>query len=543
MKTNILIITIFFSISILIFSCNTEPAGNTSKSTADAMGHMRSDQDLLSINASQYGVSYPETFILMQNRRGIRIEYCVDRGALQLWISPQAGKSFSYVDKNWSNRDDHTRIFDRILLPGLNLNEYDSCQWDPFHSKLFFGEQVLHISQVYEEPAVLVWFEKDGLVDFKIYGEEISRTPKEFIFNHDSRGRGFQSAAVLSPGKGYFQQQRYTDDYRSIHTRAHMKPGQFLVIGSEIKEEQIGKLIKEIASHDLKTILSANEEQINSDIRFGNFELRDRPLMQAMLDLNKRFALSMQDFDGFMRSTNQYIYYLLWYRDGGMNTAHLSYAGWLDVLEDQVKFALLNPNVSTEEPSGRFFGQLMGGPISKWEEDGLFYVLWPAFNYWSQSGDDTYIKGEYLAVLEEAMQWMEAYCYDEDKGLFGRYYYCETPLTGSHGDGWDDATGAPTFKWGSDYKDETIVRSYDNYINLLNYSNYMMLSAITEGEKSQLYLDKAKNLEANMNTFFDYNDQLPSYGQLLTDKGSFLTTLNTKHKTQNHEKTHHPRRS
>ncbi len=523
-KYNLFVKTVFFMGLLAFISCNKQPAGEQKDSKAkEGMGHMESDQDLLAINASQYGVQYPETFILMQNRRGIRIEYCVDRGALQLWLSPQAGKSFSYVDKNWSNRDDHTRIFDRIIFPELNLNNYDSCDWDAFHSKLYFKGHTLHISQVYEEPTVLIWFEEEGLVDFKMYGEPVSRIDHEYIFNHKDRGRAFQSAAVLSDGAGYFQHQRYLDKGRSVHARAHMSPGQVLVIASELEKEQISDNARIIASKDVDDILRNNEKQIEEDIKYGNFTLADNPVMQKMLGLNKRFTLSMQDFKGFMRSTNQYIYYLLWYRDGGMNTSHLSYTGWQETLRDHVKFALLNPNISYDEPEGRFYGQLMAGPLTKWEEDGLFYVIWPAFNYWTQSGDDTYCKGEYLEVMEEAMQWLEDYCFDEEKGLFGRYYYCETPLTGSHGDGWDDATGAPTFKWGSDYKGETIVRSYDSYINLTSYACYLMLSAMTSGEKAEEYLEKAEALDKKNKVFFDYDDDLPSYGQLLTDKGEYIT--------------------
>jgi len=40
-------------------------------------------------NASQYGVKYPERFVLMQNRMGIRIEYVIDRGRLQLGSRPR----------------------------------------------------------------------------------------------------------------------------------------------------------------------------------------------------------------------------------------------------------------------------------------------------------------------------------------------------------------------------------------------------------------------------------------------------------------------
>jgi hypothetical protein len=38
------------------------------------------EEQSLAVNVSQYGIKYPETFVLMQNRRGIRIEYVVERG-------------------------------------------------------------------------------------------------------------------------------------------------------------------------------------------------------------------------------------------------------------------------------------------------------------------------------------------------------------------------------------------------------------------------------------------------------------------------------
>lgn len=484
----------------------------------------RSSEELLAINASQYGVKYPETFILMQNRRGLRIEYNLDRSNLQIWISPQAGKSFSYIDKNWSNRDDHTRVFDRILIPGVELSTFDRCDWDPFHSKIYFQDQVLHIAQIYEEPAVLVWFEKDGLVDFKIYGEEVERTNNSFIINHTDRGRDFQSAAILAPGEGSFQQQLELDEGRSVYTRAHMKPGQVLLIASELKNEQIGEKAKEWIARPVEEILASNEKQIAEDLSTGQFTLRDKPEMQKVLDISRRVALSMQDFDGFMRSTNQYIYYLLWYRDGGMNTGHITYTGWTEPVADHAKFALLNPNVSNSYPKGEFFGQVMGGPITKWQEDGLFYVVWPAFAHWTQTGDKTLCSGLYLETMENAMSWLEEYCYDENEGLFGRYYACETPMTGSRGDGWDHATGAPTYKWGSDYEGQTIVRTYDIYVNYLHYSTYLMLSAMQENEeKAQMYYQKAMDLEKNMLQFMEYDDVLPSYGKLLTQSGGMIT--------------------
>ena len=403
-----------------------------------------------------------------------------------------------------------------MIIPGFSTGYLyrDST----FHSVIYFKDQVLHISQVYDHPAVLVWFEKPGMIDFKIYGEPIERSEKVFAFNYEDRGRDFQAAAVISEGQSYFQHQLVLDDYRSTYTRAHLDPGEFLVITGELQSETPFQTAKVIAGKNIGDIFAENEAKIASDLDHGKFTLKNHAEMQKVLDISRRVALSMQDFGGFMRSTNQYIYYLLWFRDGGMNTGHMTYTGWTKPTAEHVRMALLNPNNSFEEPKGKFYGQLMAGPITKWEEDGLFYVIWPAFNYWTQTGDDTYTSGKYLQTMEEAMDWLERYCYDEKKGLFGRYYYCETPVTGSRGDGYDNATGAPTYKWGSDYEGHTIVRTYDTYINQLNYANYMMLSSMCEGEKANMYMKKAINLEKEMNAYFGEEGLLP-YGKLLTEKG------------------------
>ncbi|MDZ7377036.1 MAG: hypothetical protein ONB13_10485 [candidate division KSB1 bacterium] len=516
---------LFFTIAILaiLFSLSFGQEPEKKVESAELVED-RVSEALLAINASQYGIKYRETQILMQNRMGLRIEYTLDRNNLQLWISPQAGKSMSYIDQNWSNRDDHTNVFDRILLPGCDLTQFVRSDWDPFHSIIYFKDQTLHLAQIYDQPAMLIWFEKDGLVDIKTFGEPVERTEKSFVINFADRGRDFQSAAILGPGNGYFQHQLQLDQYRSIHTRAHLRPGQVLLIASELQAEQIGHQAKEWVRQPIEEILARNERLIAQDLSTGQFKLKDRPEMQKLLDKSRRVALSMQAFKGFMRSTNQYIYYLLWYRDGGMNTAHLTYSGWPQPAFDHTKFALLNPNFTNEHPDSIFFAQIMAGPITKWEEDGLFYVVWPAFSYWTQTGDRSLCQGQYLETMERAMRWLEDYCYDEQQGLFGRYFSGETPLTNSRDDGWDNATGAPTFKWKSEYQGKTIVRSYDLYINLLCYSTYLMLSSMhSDPVKADVYYQKAVNLEKQMKGLFDTEDTLPSYGRLLTESGDSIT--------------------
>ncbi len=483
-----------------------------------------SADNILAVNTSQYGVRYPEKFVLLQNRKGIRIEYVIDRGRLQLWLSPQAGKSMSYRDRNFSNRDDHSDIFERILLPDLKPADFLKCDYDPFHSVLHFKNQRLHLAHVYDQPVVLIWFEKDGVVDLKSAKDDrlVERSAKVFRVTHADRGYILDHVALLGPGEGAFQHQLVLDEGRAVYTRAHLKGGQVMAVAAELQSENVAAIAARVLAEGGDVTLATNEKKIAAALDRGRFTLRGRPEMQKLLDVSRRVALSMQDERGFMRSTSQYIYYLLWFRDGGLNTAHLALSGWVQPARWQAEFALRNPNSSAIDPAGIFYGQLMAGPITKWEEDGLFYVIWPAFLYWTQTGDDAFVQGEYLKTMEAAMDWLERYSFDRQRGLFGRYYYGESMLAGSRDEGFDSATGAPSDRFLSRYEGQLITRSYDVYINTLNLSCYYMLAAMETGPRADLYLQKAKALEGHLRDFYRTEDRLPAYGDLRAENGVII---------------------
>jgi hypothetical protein len=509
----------FVMLALIVLGCNN---GSTNKNTE---GFDAGQDPSTYLNSSQHGSKYPETFILMQNRMGVRIEYCADRSTLQLWLSPQAAKSMSYVDRNWSNRDDHMNLFDRIRIPGCDLKNFVKCDYDPFYSVIHFKEQDMHILNLTDQPVVIVWFGKDASVDFKsdMNDKPIERSEKRFIVEHPDRGRTFDFAAVIGEGEGKFRQQMQVEYGRSMYCRASLKANQPLVITGELKEENISALAESIAKMDMNKLKEENEIKINKALDFGKFRMRNRPEMQKLLDINKRVAYSMQDEKGFMRSTNQYIYYLLWYRDGGMDATHIGYTGWITPMKWQANFALHNPNTSLEDPKGIYFGQLMSGTINKFEEDGLFYVVWSAFSYWTMSGDDVFCKGEYMKTMEDALDWLERQCYNKEKGLFGRYYACESAFTDHRDNGWDNAIGRPEDYYETKYKDTIIVRAYDMYINNLTYATYLMLASMETGPKADEYQKKAEELEKNMRKFYENKEALPLYGDLLTKKGNYIT--------------------
>jgi hypothetical protein len=516
MKQFLLLIPCILAL-FLVNSCQDSPGKNhTEKTEYEFDG---GDQ-ILYINASKYGSPTPETFVYMQNKRGIRAEYCLDRSSLELWVSPLAGKSIHYQDRNWSNRDDHTMLFDRIKIPGFPLSDFDSCDYDPFHLVLYYKNNTLHLSQVYSEPSIMVWFEKPGHIDFKVNADLIGRTPKSLVVEEEDRGRNFEFSLFLGQGEGQLVHQPVLDENRSIHARAELADNQFVLISGELASERVSTMAKKYAQKGIDEILAENDRQIEKALQPGTFTLNGHDEMQKLLAVNKRVVHSLQDFSGIMRTTSQYIYYLLWYRDAGVNSTFLSYTGWAEPAMQNANIVLQNPNISKEEPAGKFFGQLMGGPLSKWEEDGLYFVVWPAFAYYTQTGDDKFCKGGYLENMEAGMKWLEDYCFDEEMGLFGRYFANETPFKGSHDFGFDYATGAPTGKWIIEHEGKPVVRTYDYYINLYNYNVYLMLAAMTEGEKSENYLQKAKSLEEKMRPFYAYDDEMPSYGYVETEDGA-----------------------
>jgi len=499
MKINIRLAVIFLSI-LLLSACNApekEKISNTQELKNDRL-------------------------VLMHNPMGVRIEYNISKQELVLWISPKAKESVDYFDRNFSNRDDHTSIFDRISFPGLSDAVFDSCRYDPFHSIIYFKEQVVHLATLYDHPAVFIWFEKPGKVDFKTDKNDklINRKEKIFHSEHPDRGYIFDYVAQIAEGEGHFQHQLQIDRGRSTYARAHLSPNEPLVIAGELKNKNVPRITSRLLEKEPSEWIDEVNNKVDEKVKYGRVVFEGHEKLQKLVDFNKRIWVSSQDHSGALHASIKRIYYLIWVREGGLACPWIGYTGWVSPLEDWNDFQLANPTeIYDEGPGGRFFGQLVNKKITKWQEDGAFYAIWSAFTHWTQTGDDSFVSGDNLLLMEEAMDWLERYCYDNNKGLFYRRYYCETPLKQSRDHGWDNAVGRPESRWDpAPYKGKDIIRSYDIYVNLLNYAAYVMLDAMRQEQGISLkYADKAAILADNMKQFFT-EGQLPSYGELITDK-------------------------
>lgn len=471
-------------------------------------------------NTSQDGIP-GQSYILMHNRKGVRIEYNLNKQQLNLWISPLAGKSMAEVDRNFSNRDDNTSIFDKIAFPHLKFKDFISCEYDAFYSKIIFKNNTMHILSVYDKPAVVVWFDKSETIDFKTdkIDHALIYTPHLLLTRHSERGKHFDFAAKVANGKGTFVHQKVYDPMRSFYSRVTLQANQPVVIAGDEYTEGIAAMVDELSNTPIKDVLSKNEKLISADIQYGTIKVRNNPDLQKIIDLNKRIILSMQDESGAIRAALRYIYYLIWHRDGGMVFSYNAYTGWAAPLKKWCEFIMANPTVNNK--GERFFGQLVS-PITKLEEDGPFYGIWSMYTYWSQTGDTSLLTSANLALLDDNIKWLENNYFDSEKGMFFRYHYGESPYYGSYGDGWDDAVGRQSFKNPYKWKGDTITKAFDTYINTINYANYIMLSVLNKGEKSQLYLAKAQALAAKLMPYFMVENGLPAYGELITVKGKSI---------------------
>lgn len=443
-----------------------------------------------------------ESTVLLHSRMGVRVEFNLHRNTLALWLSPQAGTSVDYRDRNFSCRDDHTSIFDRIVLPELDGKRFLRCDYDPFHSVLVFERQRLHITTLLDKPVVLVWAEREEVVDFKCDKQDslLKRTPTMFAVRHPDRGKILDFAAAVGPGANTFWHQPEVDEGRSTYARIVLAPKQLLVIGGELEQERVPALVGRVAAKSVSALLATNEKRIAAALRSGRVRLKAGGDLQRLYDTNMRHLLSVQDASGAMRAALKYVYYLIWTTDAAVTATTMFQTGWREFMRLYLEFTLANPTSQNTRPKGRFFGQLTNGRITKREEFGALCAVWPAYMYWGLTGDDTFVRGEYLRVLEDAVRWLEDYTFDERAGALGAYYHgggAEDPFYGSGDYGWDAAVGCPMPRTADAprHRGKRILRTYELGLNLDMYNMYLMLATVTRGAKSRTYMQKARTIE------------------------------------------------
>lgn len=461
------------------------------------------------------------TQIFLHNPKALRVEYRLDDQRLMLWWSPLAGTSLEAAERNFSNRDNHLDIFERITIHGCGLGDFLGCDYDPYHCVLRFCSQTLHIALRHDAAAVLLWADNSLEVEFKSgrYDEALHASPSGLTLLHREPSHEFEFVAAVGEGHGSLRHSPFHVRWHSHYSCGTLSPGQLLVIGVGLRGDDTAARMRELAAIPCSAHLVATDAALAPLEDMGRIVSKRFPAMENLRRTVVRGLHSMIDESGAMRASIKAIYYLIWVRDGGFCFPYQAAAGWTHKLPELCRLMLANPTRARGEgiPPGRMFAQLIDTDYGKYEEDGVFYVIWLAFTHWTQTGSREFLEGGNLALIKEALAWVEQYIFDPERGLFGGYFADETPAYKSRDYGWDAAIGKPGGEEHMQHQGRKIIRSYDIYINTLMHSAYTMLAATGEVH----YEEKAAALWNSLEPLYrDLRDGLPPYGELVAEDGT-----------------------
>jgi hypothetical protein len=439
-----------------------------------------------------------QRMVLMHSPMGIRSCLNISESRLELWLSPQATKSVDYRLRNFSNRDDHTRIFDRIALPGLSDAEYVSCDYDPFHSVLHYQGRDVHVAALVDQPGVVIWSDAELVVDLKTDKADtrFEAGARALSVRHPDRGLTLAFVAVAWEGEGAFEHQRSLDVGRSTYARIRLAGGQALAIGGEMEWEDPAGVLGRLTARPVEDVLAANERRVSELTASSSVTFRDRPEWEAQYALNRRVLLSCQDFGGAIPAALRGLYYLIWHMDGAVTACNVAFSGWAEYLERWARFQLSNPTWTEGPIAGWYFGQLVNGRISKQEEWGTFWAAWSAFAYWTQTGSEEFTGGAYMDNLLTSLDWIERMCWRGDRGAFVKFYKGEDPYEGTYDFGWDEAVGCPQSTRAPSWDGQGVRASYEYSFNLMMYNTYLMLAAMLPDDQARPMIQRAETLEA-----------------------------------------------
>jgi hypothetical protein len=461
------------------------------------------------------------TQVFLSNPQALRVEYRLDDRHLELWWSPRAGRSTDCFDRTYSNRDAHIDVFAAITLAGCGLEEFLGCDYDPYHCVLRFTGQTLHLAVRPDAAAVLVWGEQPLAVDLQSdrHDPPVDGGAGVFAVRHDDPQRSFVYATAIAPGTGRLRVSPRKLTAHPLYARAELAAGQLLCIGVGEADEAVTAMVRSLADQPWSAHAAATTTQLAPALAMGRITSVAHPRLAALRDTVVRCLHSMIDASGAYRASLKPIYYLIWVRDGGFSYPYQAAAGWPHKLPEFCRLLLDNPT-SVDEPGlprGRMFGQLIHRQLGKLEEDGLFYVVWNLHTLWTQTGDLSFLQPRDWQLLDEALAWVEAVTWDEQRGLYGEYFADETPAHGHRDDLWDHAIGKPVPWRGLHRPEGPVVRNYDVYFNLLMHSTYTMLAAM-RGRIA--LLQRPARLWPQLAALMDERrDGVPAYGEALLADG------------------------
>lgn len=463
------------------------------------------------------------TQAFISNPQGLRVEYCFDTEALLLWWSPGNSGILDMETLNFSNRDNHLDIFEKISFPGFGLENFKRCDWDPYRMIFHFSDKILSIQTFIDHPVVLIHCDQSLGIQFKTgrYDKALLQNEKQALFLHPEPAFDFEFAVQLAEGPGKLRHSHIHSRYNSHYFLAELDAGQEVIIGVGLKGEKILNTLETLSEKPGNSHWNALNERLESELASGKVYSTAYPELAELRTLCARSLHAMMNQVGAYRAALKEVYYLIWVRDGGMSMPYQAATGWPYLLKEFCLLLLENPTTVNEEgsPKGRIFAQLINKTYGRLEEDGLFYVLWCLHSYKTQVGNLDFVEDRHWLLIAEALDWVEEMTWDEKRGLYGSHFADESPTWGHRDHFTDYAMGTPTLRDNAmKHPEGRVLVNYDSYFNIIMHTSYVLLAGM-KGDST--YVDKANKLWPELKNLLAKTDErgLPPYAEQLLEGG------------------------
>lgn len=436
--------------------------------------------------------------IILQNRCGNRLTLLMFENKMELEFiyKPNAYRRKDYRARNFSNRDNFTKLFSSFSYPQIEVADINEFNYDPFytmlhHSKKHGSENDLHFLNLADENAFVLsakaplmmvikphvaFEESNGLIYEKFHdrGEEIISFVK-FINFEQNRFRKMADGSVV----------------------IQIIENEPIIVGGEENMYQVNRVLNKYQGKDLNELIVDNEKTLKPKMSKGQMSF-DNPDFQKVIDLNHRIVYSGMDEGGACFGALNRIYYLIWIRDGSMTTSLMARSGNPDLVKTFAPFLLNNPSYTKKDGELKpEFLQILGSRWTKSEDDGIFYAMLSLYTYFQTTGNDDLLHtGEFEILMQTLDRFLDK-TWDEEKKMIVSDTWGETPLMSDPYFGYDAVNGNYEVNDNHIFHGKEVLASASFYNNV-NTWNILKMAEVLLEQKPELkseYLPKILGIE------------------------------------------------
>jgi len=365
-----------------------------------------------------------------------------DYAELEFIYKPNAFRRRDYRARNFSNRDNFTRIFAGCFLPDIGAEVMTDFDYDPFVTRIsvqtgWNARNVITFLNVADENCFGLAADRPLTILLKPRGAfEIS--DGRLIEKFEDRGEEIVSFVFFSSYEA--DRFRLQSDGSAI---LQIFENEVVWFGAEESRSQVARVAGKLGPMTLQTAIARNEALLAPVLDKAKLRCAD-PDFQKVIDLNKRVILSGMDAGGACFGALNRIYYLIWNRDGAMTSAMLAGSGIPDFVQVFARFIVENPSVihSAEGRRTVEYLQILGSRWTKSEDDGIYYAALSVFSLVQTTGNWDLLRQPSFQTFYEALDITLENRFDAGLELFGSDTLGETTLQSSPLWGYDTVNGS-----------------------------------------------------------------------------------------------------